>query len=733
MSILSINAVRSYQGENPAQLDLNKYVTLIYGQNGSGKSTISGYFYKHGRSEYYQCRLIPPLDMNYLVFNQEYVNDIFTQPSQPGVFSLNSENTEIKAEIEALEERRERLNAEIRTLDAKIRETDSMVELVKTECARQIYSTAAEIRKTDLWDLMAGSKQTSSLYQAILTHPKFEDTSTQELNEELHTLESSKGNPYPLIASFPVFPLNESDIEFLKQPLIPTGDSRLAAAINQLGNIDWVAQGQKWLTNDTCPFCQNSVDGQHLQQEIAALFDTSWEKAICDLRELQDRHQQWREVPEGLRQAVNECPLVGQEHPVYLSLLELEQAYRRNNVLIDEKIAAPSKSTVIEDLSLLVDSISTQISNINATINEHNRKSENYQAERQKLEQRLRGHIRKLATDTIVNHDEQLAELAEKSANLMTSQKEIAGRLEGLIVMIQDKSSQIVNTKETIDRINETLISLGITGFYIAPYDDKDDYCLVREGQGSNALVFSSLSEGEKTLIAFLYFLETCRGRQSRNDEDRRERLIVIDDPISSLSQNYVFEIASLIQHQVIRKAIAAKIIILTHSLFFFQELLLSSGKKPAGSCPPDWALYRISKSQHSTIAPVSEKELLNDYQALWYVLRHSKENDVASVVIPNTMRQILEYYFGFSGKSETLYKALETLASGSEGEPGFRIFARYLNRHSHHDARNIKLHDSVSVERYLVWFKKVFEAAQDEEHYSLMMEKTGESNLKIK
>lgn len=46
----------------------------------------------------------------------------------------------------------------------------------------------------------------------------------------------------------------------------------------------------------------------------------------------------------------------------------------------------------------------------------------------------------------------------------------------------------------------------------------------------------------------------------SDSDEDRRKRLIVIDDPISSLSQNYVFEIASLIQHPVIRKAIAAKL-----------------------------------------------------------------------------------------------------------------------------------------------------------------------------
>lgn len=44
MAILSIHGVRSYQGEKPVEFDLSKYVTLIYGQNGSEKSTVSGYF-----------------------------------------------------------------------------------------------------------------------------------------------------------------------------------------------------------------------------------------------------------------------------------------------------------------------------------------------------------------------------------------------------------------------------------------------------------------------------------------------------------------------------------------------------------------------------------------------------------------------------------------------------------------------------------------------------------------
>ncbi|MGS8722716.1 hypothetical protein ACQWB2_26765, partial [Salmonella enterica subsp. enterica serovar Infantis] len=43
------------------------------------------------------------MDMNYLLFNQQYLDDFFSQHSQPGIFTLHSENSEIKTEIYDLE------------------------------------------------------------------------------------------------------------------------------------------------------------------------------------------------------------------------------------------------------------------------------------------------------------------------------------------------------------------------------------------------------------------------------------------------------------------------------------------------------------------------------------------------------------------------------------------------------------------------------------------------------
>ncbi|RPD93086.1 hypothetical protein BBB56_22680, partial [Candidatus Pantoea deserta] len=135
---------------------------------------------------------------------------------------------------------------------------------------------------------------------------------------------------------------------------------------------------------------------------------------------------------------------------------------------------------------------------------------------------------------------------------------------------------------------------------------------------------------------------------------------------------------------------------------------------------PKGWRLYLLSKHKWSVASLITGNALMNDYQAMWHILKKSRNDAVASVIIPNTMRQILEYYFSFSGKYLSFNSALERL-SHDKSEPGFKAFARYVNRHSHADARNIKLLETASVALYLEWFEKIFSTV-DAEHYHLMM-----------
>ena len=57
-------------------------------------------------------------------------------------------------------------------------------------------------------------------------------------------------------------------------------------------------------------------------------------------------------------------------------------------------------------------------------------------------------------------------------------------------------------------------------------------YTLTRSGKS-----VSHLSEGERTAIAFLYFLKSLQDRSF----DLRNGVVVIDDPVSSLDANALF------------------------------------------------------------------------------------------------------------------------------------------------------------------------------------------------
>ncbi|MEE3528589.1 AAA family ATPase, partial [Pseudomonas aeruginosa] len=102
--------------------------------------------------------------------------------------------------------------------------------------------------------------------------------------------------------------------------------------------------------------------------------------------------------------------------------------------------------------------------------------------------------------------------------------------------IIAQSRAAIRNIDQSVESINNWLRVLGLKGFALIKEEGPvPQYRLERPGQTEG--VFRTLSEGEKTLISFLYFLEVCNGElDTASGTLKRDRIIVIDDPISSLS-----------------------------------------------------------------------------------------------------------------------------------------------------------------------------------------------------
>jgi len=119
-----------------------------------------------------------------------------------------------------------------------------------------------------------------------------------------------------------------------------------------------------------------------------------------------------------------------------------------------------------------------------------------------------------------------------------------------------------------------------------------------------------------------------------------------------------------------------------------------------------NWSFYRIVKGDHSQCIKLNEDEILNEYQSLWKTLKDVRNGMVNPIILPNIMRNILEYYFSFSCKKDRLKEVLKSLAN-SHAEPRYNSFYRFINRHSHSDGKNIQTIGEIATDVYLDMFEK--------------------------
>ena len=86
----------------------------------------------------------------------------------------------------------------------------------------------------------------------------------------------------------------------------------------------------------------------------------------------------------------------------------------------------------------------------------------------------------------------------------------------------------------------------GFEGFEIIKSDAaKDAYKVVRPDKK----VAIRLSDGERHFLSFLYFYSQVKG--CNPDGTRKDKIVVIDDPVSSLDGNALFIISSIVREMI--------------------------------------------------------------------------------------------------------------------------------------------------------------------------------------
>ncbi|PML99557.1 hypothetical protein BCT63_20490 [Vibrio kanaloae] len=733
---ISIKGVTSYHPTTPQIIDISKQNTLIFGLNGAGKSTISNFLLD--REKFDSCSLNVEGRFTPIVYNQAFVEQHFVKSSmQEGVFTLSKDNADLEARIAEKSKLREKLLELYNGIKAKISEAEIAQGKATDSAIEEVFKHKHIIEKTSLAPFLEGFKRPkSSFYKQVESQKGVSQDSIESLQAEYDSLTQSD-KALPTLIELPSPPnLSIEETAILSEPIVGSSSSQLTEFITELNNQNWVKNGKdNYLADEqtTCPFCQKNTIDDTFRSELAALFDKTYDSNVQKVEEISKSYgDAITNYIASIQGAFTSCSLYDSNlHKVEPVIALLERVYQDNLDLIKSKIEKPSLSIEIVDYKEKSAPLMSISEEINVAVKVMIAKARKFKESKKDIQDRMWDSVR-YHTESIFSlekrlRDEKDSDIKQLNADLKRV-KHVGQKVASRISYLRSKTS---NIDDTIERINVNLKSLGLTSFEIVSSTDPEqkNYFVLSRGEKSTKgkEVFKSLSEGEKTLITFLYFIEKCNGSMSKDsDIADKEKLIVIDDPISSLSQNYIYDIASLTHTKIIKGNRFKKVIVLTHSLFFYQELLklAPQGKDRKGNdrFNDKYSLYRLNKKQYTNVQPMKKGELKNDYQSLWQIIKDVIEGSANPVVLPNVMRNIIEYYFGFVHKRDKLSDILNELAE-KEPEQGHKAFYRYINRSSHSDPTNIGLMVEVEPQAYLERFKSIFIESQDEEHYYCMME----------
>lgn len=734
---INLNNVASYK--NNATLKTDKKVNLIYGLNGTGKSTLSNYLHNQTAEKYRNCS-IDGLDESHeiVVYNQNFIHENFFEAENlKGIFTLSKENKEAeikisnaKKEVEKIridtEIKAKELEVEKLSINKKLNKVKETVWKIKTD-----YSGGDRILESCL-DGYKGSKDSLFNYIISLKKPAMKPTkSIDELKNDLQSISGNNPQKYLNLSKITFGAQNVENETLFSKQIVGNENSTVSELIRELGNSDWVKTGLQYIPNEkldensTCPFCQEKTISNILIESIQSYFDESYE---ADLNALDS-------FLAAYSKAIQEIPnkSIFEENPKFeLYRKDFEIKYsnffkfvENNKKLIEDKIKNPSTSIFLRNSEEALEELNGVIEKINALVCEHNNKID----QKEEVERNIKKtfwEIMRWEYDqdvSSINSDKLISKSKIDKIEFILEDNITKTKKQNEIISEQQKNT--VNIEKAIENIKDGLIDLGITDFEIKKYSENF-YKIVR-GDNEDE-VFRSLSEGEKMIISFLYFIELCRGKKEAT-EIGKKKIIVIDDPISSLSHIYIFNIGRLIKNEFFGKRQTKKdketgeniiewkykyeqVFILTHSLYFFYEITETKHDERKDT----QNLFRLSKNgDGSSFVSMSYEEIQNDYQAYWFIIKDESQHPA---LIANCMRNIIEYFFNFVEKKDlNNFFSQEPLKNNR-----YQAFYRYINRESHSLGQNIFDFKEFNYQEFKDAFSELFKVAGYEAHYKKMI-----------
>lgn len=638
---------------------------LIYGWNYSGKTTLSRLFSLlenktvnpdlNGCSFSFETDGEPITDLNYStsglivrVFNSDFIRDNlhFGGEGFKPVLLLGKDSDVAQKQINDIEQRVKDSQEFMHDVENKVRGFENAISQAKTESAKQIRQTL-KIDPYTATQLSSDMLGVGVLDSQLLSAKDFDDSLELALtpdNKKPSTVDR-------LSASLLIEELHkETSLLLIDTPKF----SNTIKHLEDNPSVErWVEAGLPLHDErENCEFCGSKIAedrmaalrahfskdlGDHKQKVANLLLRVKAAQVKLTLPKEAEFNPQYRDKYKELKVTLTRA------------LDEYNQAIVTLTEDVERKVDTPLKEI---KPSLLVGGVSTAVSDamreVNVLVDENNKLAANFSKAKLDAIKRVKYHYVQELIDALEhsrygNKIARLKRWRERIKAFVTALQREIGKLQALISQAQ------LGREKVNERLSLMLGGEAVQMSVVLDAAGQERFQLVRKG----GKVARNLSDGERTAIAFSYFLTKL---QELKPEQFERTIVYIDDPISSLDANHLFQINAAIKENFFWKNAENKwttrckqFFLSTHNFQFFDLVRELEPKQQ-----PRAQLYFLRKvSSTSSVfgdMPKSLCKYSSEYHFLFEtILKFRSAQDKGAyeslMLLPNAVRRFTELY----------------------------------------------------------------------------------------
>lgn len=655
-------------------------LALVYGRNGSGKSTISNAFKKVKGEDILNIETATLYDDSHeisigesgdkaiFVFNEDFVNDkVKIQEEGLGSIIMLGEKADLTVKIEQATEKLSEAKDIQDKIKQRVDEYKDVTNLKSPDYYKDKMCLALKNdngwagRERRIKDLRRNANVTKDKYLEFIniTPSKSKSELLISFEEQMQDLEKAKQGSGKIIEEI----LKISDVyknfnysavsklleESIEQPNLSEREKYLLNLV-EIGEKDFLQKQLDYFSNNEaqyCPFCLQDISDDYkvdLVDKIQSIL-SDFVKEHC------------KKLSGFLLEEINFdfTPFIELSSCIDSSELlnKINNRIQGNNSVIQKKINSPYTSIYedIIDITYLLIDLEKSLKNLDKERDEYNKNIVNTKP----IIDRLVSINNEIAYyDIIDDYNRYLVQHSEYEGLSIKEQK--ANKLvhENLI-LCKKLEAERKNIDIAVDLINKGLKYIFFSKGRLEIIVEGDKYKLLSNGQ---PVLPSNISVGERNIIGLCYFFASMLQGKDDKNAFKDECLIIVDDPVSSYDFENKIGILSFLKlklSQFLNGNLNSKAIILTHDLltFFDIEKILEELQKEFndtyGKNKTVFNLFELKKCNLMEFQYKKRHEYTEMMKMIYnYSMKGCSDN---SIFIGNIMRQVLEAFSTFEYK----------------------------------------------------------------------------------